>query len=44
MVKKKYISIARDVIELEIKALQSLKKKINNSFNRAVIQIAKCQY
>ena len=43
MVKKKYISIARDVIELEIKALQSLKKKINNSFNRAVIQIAKCQ-
>ena len=43
MIKKKYISIARDVIELEIKALQSLKKKINNSFNRAVIQIAKCQ-
>ena len=43
MIKKKYISIAKNVIDLEIKALQSLKKKINNSFNRAVIQIAKCQ-
>jgi arabinose-5-phosphate isomerase len=43
MIKKKYILIAKDVIDLEIKALQSLKKKINNSFNKAVIQIAKCQ-
>ncbi len=43
MIKKKYISIAKNVIDLEIKALQSLKKKINNSFNKAVIQIAKCQ-
>ncbi len=42
MNKKKYLSIARDVINLEIKALQKLKKNINNSFNDAVIQIAKC--
>ena len=41
--KKKFISIAKDVINLEIKALQKLKKNINNSFNEAVIQIAKCQ-
>ena len=27
----------------EIKALQNLKKNINNSFNEAVIQFAKCQ-
>jgi arabinose-5-phosphate isomerase len=43
MNKKKFVSIAKDVINLEIKALQSLKKNINNSFNEAVIQIAKCQ-
>ncbi len=43
MKKKKYINIARDVISLEIKALQKLKKNINNSFYEAVIQIAKCQ-
>ena len=43
MNKKKYISIAKDVINLEIKSLQKLKKNINNSFNKAVIQIAKCQ-
>ena len=43
MNKKKFISTARDVINLEIKALQKLKKKINNSFSEAVIQIAKCQ-
>ena len=43
MNKKKYISIAKEVINLEIKALQNLKKNINNSFNEAVIQIAKCQ-
>ena len=43
MNKKKYISIAKEVINLEIKALQNLKKNINNSFNQAVIQIAKCQ-
>ena len=43
MNKKKYISIAKDVINLEIKSLQKLKKNINSSFNKAVIQIAKCQ-
>ena len=40
---KKFISIAKNVINLEIKALQNLKKIINNSFNQAVIQISKCQ-
>ena len=43
MVKKKYITTAKDVINLEIRALQNLKKNINNSFNKAVIQISKCQ-
>ena len=43
MNKKKFITIAKDVINLEIKALQELKKSINNSFHEAVIQIAKCQ-
>ena len=43
MIKKKFISTGKDVINLEIKALQKLKKNINNSFNDAVIQIAKCQ-
>ena len=43
MSKKKFDLIARDVINLEIKALQKLKKNINKSFNEAVIQISKCQ-
>jgi len=43
MKSKKFISTAKDVISLEIKALQKLKKNINNSFNQAVIQISKCQ-
>ena len=43
MNKKKFTSTAKDVINLEIKALQKLKKNINNSFTQAVIQIAKCQ-
>ena len=43
MNKKKFITVAKDVINLEIKALQKLKKNINNSFSNAVIQIAKCQ-
>ena len=43
MNRKKFISVANDVINLEIKALQKLKKNINSSFNKAVIQIAKCQ-
>ena len=43
MNKKKFISIAKDVINLEIKALQSLKKNINKSFSEAVFEIANCQ-
>ena len=43
MNKKKFISTAKDVINLEIKALQELKKNINNSFNKAVDKIANCQ-
>ena len=43
MNKKKFQIIAKDVINLEIKALQQLKNKINHSFNQAVIEIAKCQ-
>ena len=39
----KFISIAKKVIDLEIKALQKLKKNINNSFDKAVIEIAKCK-
>jgi arabinose-5-phosphate isomerase len=40
---KKFIPLAKKVIDLEIQALQKLKKKIDNSFNRAVVEIAKCQ-
>ena len=40
---KKFIPLAKKVIDLEIKALQKLKKKIDNSFNKAVIEIAKCK-
>ena len=43
MKNKKFISTAKDVINLEIRALQKLKKNINNSFNQAVFQITKCQ-
>ena len=43
MNKKKFISIAKDVINLEIKSLQKLKKSVNSSFDNAVIQISKCQ-
>ena len=43
MNKKKFITEANNVINLEIKALQKLKKNINSSFSRAVIKIAKCQ-
>ena len=43
MKKKDYKNIAKDVIDLEIQALKKLKKSINNSFNDAVIAIAKCQ-
>ncbi len=40
---KKFVSTAKNVINLEIKALQKLKKNINNSFKQAVIKLAKCQ-
>ena len=40
---KKFLSVAKNVINLEIKALQNLKKIINNSFGQAVKQISKCQ-
>ena len=40
---KKFIKIAKEVIDLEINALRQLKKKINNSFAKAVIQISNCQ-
>ena len=43
MNKKKFQTIAKEVINLEIKALQQLKNKINSEFNQAVIEIAKCQ-
>ena len=42
MNKKKIVLIGKDIIDLEIKALQNLKKNINNSFSKAVTQIAKC--
>ena len=43
MINNKFTSIAKEVINLEIKALQNLKKSINNSFNEAVLHISKCQ-
>ena len=43
MKKKKYIKVAKEVIDLEIKALTKLKNSINESFNSAVEQILKCQ-
>ncbi len=43
MKKMNYKDIAKNVIELEIKALKNLKKSINNSFNHAVDVITKCQ-
>ena len=43
MKNKKFISKAKNVIDLEIKALQKLKKNLNNSFNDAVTEITKCQ-
>ena len=43
MKKKKFIKTAKEVINLEIRALQKLKKNIKSSFDEAVIQIVKCQ-
>ncbi len=40
---KKFINNAKNVIDLEIKALRQLKQNINKSFGNAVIKIAKCQ-
>ena len=41
--KKNFIKTAKDVINLEISGLIKLKKSLNNSFNQAVKEIAKCQ-
>ena len=41
--KKDYKKIAKNVIDLEIKALTRLKHSIGNSFNEAVEAITKCQ-
>ena len=43
MKKKDYKKIAKNVINLEIKALTKLKKSINASFNEAVEAITNCQ-
>jgi arabinose-5-phosphate isomerase len=43
MKKKNYKKIAKNVIDLEIKALKKLKNSINTSFNEAVEAITKCQ-
>ena len=43
MKKKDFRKIAKEVIDLEIKALKKLKNSINNSFNDAVYAIANCQ-
>ena len=43
MKKKNYKKIAKNVIDLEIKALKQLKKSISNSFDQAVEAITKCQ-
>ena len=43
MKKNNYKDIAKNVIDIEIKALKNLKKSINNSFNQAVDAITKCQ-
>ena len=42
MKKDKFITKARNVIDIEINALKNLKKSINSSFTKATIQIAKC--
>ena len=43
MNKKKYLDTAKDVINLEIKALKKLKNNISSSLGDAVIHISKCQ-
>ena len=41
--KRNFLKTAKDVINLEISGLIKLKKTLNNSFNKAVNEIAKCQ-
>ena len=41
MNKKKFTQVARNVIDLEIKGLQKLKNSIDNSFDKAVIEIGR---
>ena len=43
MKKENFLKTAKEVINLEIKALTKLKKNLNNSFNLAIQLIAKCQ-
>ncbi len=43
MKKMNYMSIAKSVINLEIKALQKLKKSLNKNFDKAVSAIVNCQ-
>lgn len=43
MLKTNYIRTAKEVISLEIKALENLKKSLNESFNSAVRVISKCK-
>ena len=43
MKKIDYKSIAKEVINLEIKALQKLKKSLNQNFDKAVNAIVNCQ-
>ena len=40
---KTFIPIGKKVIDLEIQALQKLKKNINSSFDKAVTEISKCK-
>ena len=42
MKKNNFLKTAKNVITLEIKALEKLKKSLNNSFNNAVEAIVKC--
>ena len=42
MIKKNFLKTAKNVINLEIKALEKLKKSLNKSFNEAVIKISNC--
>ena len=41
MNKKNLLQVARNVIDLEIKGLQKLKRNIGSSFDKAVIESSK---